>query len=203
MNINKTGYRTGEKALTRKEYEKLKAVINDIEDELMIKLAVALGIRRNDIGHGTITRYRKIDGKVVKIKMITGIRIGDVDLKEGNITYYESKKDRNRTIPVSNELCLLIEKVLKSRGKDQSKFLIKYSGRTAYNRFNMYCDKAGIPRRPFHSLRASTVKFCQAAGWSPEAVSMLIGDSMAVIQNHYSVPSFSEMQETVKEKTFI
>ena len=36
-------YTTGERALTREEYEKLVKVITDLQDELMIRLGVAQG----------------------------------------------------------------------------------------------------------------------------------------------------------------
>jgi len=33
-------------------------------------------------------------------------------------------------------------------------------GRTAHRKLQMYCDRARIPRRPFHALRATCIKFC-------------------------------------------
>jgi integrase len=70
--------------------------------------------------------------------------------------------------------------------KNQSEYLITYSGRTANRKLQAYCDKARIPRRPFHALRATCIKFCQAAGWAPEQVSKLTGNTIAVIPEHYS-----------------
>lgn len=66
-----------------------------------------------------------------------------------------------------------------------------------------YCDLAGIERRPFHALRATCVKFCQKNNWTVEQVSKLTGDTIAVIQQHYSTPSNSEMQEVVEMKAII
>jgi integrase len=97
----------------------------------------------------------------------------------------------------------LITQLINSRGKDQCEYIFSKTGRTAYTRLQKYCDKAGIPRRPFHALRATCIKRCQAAGWSIEQVAKLTGDTIAVIQEHYSWPSSSEMQEVAMEKPVI
>jgi hypothetical protein len=47
------------------------------------------------------------------------------------------------------------------------------------------------------------VKFCQKNNWTVEQVSKLTGDTIAVIQQHYSTPSNSEMQEVVEMKAII
>ena len=50
MKLQSDRYTTGEKALTRKEYDKLVKVITDLQDELMIRLGIlATGIRREDL----------------------------------------------------------------------------------------------------------------------------------------------------------
>ena len=94
-------------------------------------------------------------------------------------------------------------KLLRNSRATKEPFRITYSGRTAHRRLQEYCDKAGIPRRPFHALRATCVKFCQAAGWRVEEVSKLTGDTIAVIQEHYSTPNDGEMQEAVNLKPII
>lgn len=175
-------YRTGEKALTRKEYEKLLTTIDNLEDEVMIQTAIATGIRREDL---------------------CSIKISDIDFNENKISFYESKKKRIWNVYTPDELVRKIKQLIQSRGKKQSEYLITYSGRTAYRRLQEYCDRAGIDRRPFHSLRATCIKFCQSAGWTPEQVSRHTGDTISVIQRHYSTPSTSEMYETAREKEFL
>lgn len=182
MRVKKERYRTGEKALTPKEYEKLISVIDRLEDEVLIKLAVSIGARREDLAN---------------------IRVSDIDLEEHRISFYEDKKNRIHTVPISPEMARLIRQLIHSRGKDQSEFIFMYTGRTAYARLQKYCDKAGIPRRPFHALRATCIKRCQAAGWSIEQVARLTGDTIAVIQEHYAWPSSSEMQEVASERPLI
>lgn len=170
-------YTTGEFALTRAEYDKLLAVIDDIEDELMLRLAVSTGLRREDL---------------------FAIKVADIDLEHAKLTFNESKKRRSRTIDLEDAVVLLIKKYLKTIVRRER--LFSYVGRTGYNRFNRYCEKAGIPTRPFHSLRATCVKFCQQAGWKPEEVAKLTGDTIEVIQLHYSTPSADEMAEVAKER---
>jgi integrase len=182
MRVKKERYRTGEKALTPREYEKLISVIDHLVDEVLIKLAVSIGARREDL---------------------TGIKVENIHLDELKLSFNEQKKRRIHTVPLSPEMARLIRQLLNTRGKHQGEYLFPFTGRTAYTKLQKYCDKAGIPRRPFHTLRATCMKRCQAAGWTPEQVSRLTGDTIAVIQEHYAWPSSSEMQEVATEKPLI
>ena len=174
--------RSGEKALKHKEYEKLISVIDRLDDEVCIKLAVSIGARREDLAN---------------------IKVKDIDLDELKLSFHEKKKRRIHTVPLSPEMARMIKVLLHSKGKNQTEDLFPYSGRTMYDRLQKYCDKADIPRRPFHALRATCIKRCQAAGWSPEQVAKLVGDTIAVIQEHYAWPSSSEMQEVAADKPVI
>ena len=106
-------------------------------------------------------------------------------------------------MPISQEMARLIKQLINTRGKDQDPRLFRFTGRTAYTRLQNYCKRAGIPCRPFHALRATCVKRCQAAGWTIEQVSRLTGDTVAVIQEHYAFPSASEMAEVAQSKPVI
>ena len=194
-------YTTGEDALSPKEWGKLIAVVDSLEDEVMLKMTVTKGFRREDIGHGTIQRQRKNK----KVQKTTGIKIENIHMNKDdkNLLYYESKKDRHREVPLNDTDITLIKKLINSRGKHQHEYLITYSGRTAYRKLQEYCDKAGIRRRPFHALRATCIKFCKAAGWSDEQVARLTGDTISVIQEHYATPSTSEMAEVAESKPII
>jgi len=196
---SKTRYTTGEDALRPAEWQKLIGVVDNLEDEVMLRLTVTKGFRREDIGHGTIKRYRKRE----PVHITTGIKIENIDFEEKLLLYYESKKDRYRNVPLNDEDITLINKLINSRGKQKHEYLITYSGRTAYRKLQEYCDKAGIRRRPFHALRATCTKFCKTAGWSDEQVSKLTGDTIAVIQEHYRTPTTSEMAEVVMNKPVI
>ncbi len=187
----RTRYTTGEKALSLPEWELLKPCIDNLEDEVMLKLAVSTGARREDIGYSQ--------------KHNTGIRISDIsELPDGTgkMKFFEHKKNRIHEVPLSREMMRLIKLLINSRDKKEQ-FLITYSGRTCHRRLQEYCDKAGIERRPFHALRATCIKLCQLNNWKVEEVAKLTGDTIAVIQEHYSTPSESEMQDAIRKKAII
>ena len=198
--INNTErYTTGEDAFSKPEWLKLIAVVDNLEDEVMLKLTVSKGFRREDIGHGTIKRRRKNE----EVRVTTGIKIININFEDKMMKYYESKKDRIRDAPLNDDEIILIKKLLGSRGKQPNEYLITYSGRTAYRRLQDYCDRAGVRRRPFHALRATCIKFCKKAGWDDEQIARLTGDTIPVIQAHYSVPNLTEMVEVAGLKPVI
>ena len=172
--------KSGEQALTKAEWEKLKSVIDNFEDELLIKLAITTGIRREDI---------------------VSIKISNISVPDATLTFHEAKKNRDRTIPLNQEVVQLITKYLKTIPKRDR--LFNFTGRTAWNKLDRLCKLAGIAPRPFHALRATCVKFCQAAHWKPSEVSKLTGDSLRVIEEHYACPSDAEMKETAINKAII
>jgi len=184
-------YTTGQKSFSRKEWDRFIGTVDILEDEVLFKAVVTCGFRREDICHGTVRKWINKQ----KVPVVTGILISDINFENNTILFREHKKNKNHTVPISHALALLIKKLINSRGKNQSKYLITYSGATAYRKLQTYCDKAGIPRRPFHALRATCIKFCQANGWTAEQVARLVDDTISVIQQHYSTPSESEMHE--------
>ena len=180
MKLNSSKYKSGEKALSKKEYEKLISVIDNLGDELLVKMAVTTALRREDL---------------------CNIKISNIDLDNGVLTFHESKKNVDRPIYLNPDVMLLIKKYLKTQNKRDN--LFPFSGRTAYRHLNHWCRIAGIPERPFHALRATCVKFCQAAGWKPEEVAKLTGDTIRVIQEHYATPSDGDMRQAVQGKAII
>jgi len=175
-------YTVGKDALTPKEYVALCDACSSIEDEALLKFTVSTGMRRED---------------VVKVQWT------NLNLLTGTVTFVEKKKkNRIRTIHLGEKLRVLLIKYRKTCKGNQI-YLFNFCGRTAYNKLQNLCDVAQIRRRPFHALRATCVKRCQAAGWTPEQVCELTGDSLRVIQEHYATPSSSEMQEVAKAREII
>lgn len=175
-------YTVGQDALTPLEYEKVCEACSSIEDEALLKFTVATGMRREDV---------------------VNVERQNINLTTGSVTFSEKKKGgRIRTIYIGQKLCTLLIKYLKTVPKDQ-KLLFDFCGKTAYNKLQDLCDVAGIRRRPFHALRATCVKRCQAAKWTPEQVCKLTGDTLRVIQEHYATPSESEMGEVAKASEII
>jgi integrase/recombinase XerD len=182
-------YTSGEKALTKGQLNKLLEYITDLEERVLIKTAVVLGIRRNDI---------------------VQLRVGDIDFETLRLVFYEHKKKRNHIVPIptnlANELAMLI-KVNKTK---RSEFLFPgrhgkghMSSKTAYNILQKNLEKAGLPHKPFHALRATCIKLHQQEGWTVEQTAKLIGDTVAVVQEHYATPSDEELAEVMAEKPII
>jgi integrase len=192
MKLKSDKYKSGEKALTHKEYDTLIDSIADLEDELLIKLAVATGLRREDI---------------------CNVLVSNIDLENNTLIFFESKKNITRPIFLSDSIVTLIRKYLKTipQGGYKRKykkqivagFLFSIQGRSAYRHFNYWCKIAGIDERPFHALRATCIKFAHDAHWSDEQISKLTGDKISTIQEHYMTPSNDEMRQAAKEKAFV
>jgi len=184
-------YRTGEHSLSVEEANKLLNTCSDFTEKILLKVAIYGGIRRGDI-----------------------VRLSwkDIDFQERTVSYDEKKKSRNRTIYFSKELMNEI-KQLRSIHKEEHYLFpgrsnLKYgkghiSSKTAYNILQRNLVAARINQRPFHSLRATCVKLCQARGWSVEQAAKHIGDTVRVVQEHYSTPSVSEMKELSQEKQIL
>lgn len=190
MKYQSNKYTSGEKALTRKESDKLLSVIDTIEDELFYKMAITTGLRREDLAN---------------------VMIKNINLTDAMLIFRESKKDRERTIPLTDDVCLLISKFLKTI-QDRKK-LFSCTGTQFYRRFNGYVvngihypgyfDKAGIPNRPIHAFRATAIKFMKEAGMSDPQIMAITGDTLAVIQQHYMTPSMDELRNAVKTKSIL
>ena len=196
MKLESDRYKSGEKALTQGEYTKLTSVITDLQGELLIKMAVATGIRREDMCRPS---YNKEDEH-------RGIKCDDINIKDYKLTYFEAKKNRTRTIDLPEALIILIKKFYNELGREELKkriYLFDFTGRTAYRHFNHWCEVAEIPTRPFHALRATCIKFCHGAGWTDEQISKLTGDKISTIQEHYMTPSVDEMREVTQNKPII
>ncbi len=187
-------YRSGEKALTKPEYEKVLSVTTDLQDELLIRMAVATGLRREDL---------------------CKIEVANINLQDKTLLFHEAKKDRRdkatgnivekwRTIELQPIVIVTIQKFWKTLPKEQQKrrYLFDFVGRTAYRHFNHWCEVAGIPQRPFHSLRATCIKFAHANGWTDEQIAKLTGDKISTIQEHYMTPSVDEMREVTRLRGF-
>lgn len=189
MPVKKKKYKSGEHALTPEQVDQLISVVEDFTHEVFLRLAVSTGIRRGDI---------------------VRLQWENVDLEDNRIKFYEAKKDKQSEVYVSDELCRKLKMLFKQQDgeeyylfpgrSEQKRGKGHISSRTAYNILQRYLDKAGLPQRPFHSLRATCAKLCQAAGWSEEQAAKHIGDTIATIRQHYTTPSDEEMKKVAKEK---
>jgi len=186
-------YKTGRDALTAEQVQQLLESFTTAWEKALFHLAVSTGLRRIDIAN---------------------LKRRDFDPVKGTLTYYEKKKKRTRTVVIPSKGAIQSLTIHLNSSRD-SEWMFpsplngpKYrkahiSDRQIYDLFNEHLDKLGIRRRPFHALRATCVKLCEAAGWKPEQTAELIGDSVRVVQEHYATPSDEQMAEIAKERPII
>lgn len=191
MQNNYTPYKTGRDALTSGEVEKLLNSFDSIQEKAIIQLAVSTGLRRVDV---------------------VNIKHNNLDLKKGTLTYYEHKKRRTRTINIPSNaaihtLSMHLNSCKKSKWLFPSPLNTKedkhISDRQIYDIFNEHLDIIKIKRRPFHALRATCIKLCEGAGWRDIETAELVGDTVKVIQEHYQVPSDSQMKKLANDNQII
>ena len=184
--LNAKATTSGENALSDKEVELLYKSLTDLRDVVLIKLAIATGIRRKDI-----------------------VNIQRQDIESNKITFFERKKNALHSVPISDELYNTIQMYIKlsrnskwlfpspKMGKFKNKHL---HDRQCWDILNEALTEIGLSKRPFHSLRATCVKRAQRKGWSIEEVMKLTNDSFATIKLHYDTPTQQEMTDAVKNK---
>ena len=178
---------SGEKALTEPQFKRLMDYITDFEEKVLIEVAVYVGIRRSDV---------------------VALEVKNINLEKQTLTFFEKKKDRIRTIPIPQHLAADFQMLIKVNKTKKSKYLFPgrfnnsehLSSKTAYNILHKNLKKAGLPLKPFHALRATCIKLYQKKGWSVEQTAKLIGDTVAVVQQHYATPSDEELAEVMAEK---
>lgn len=187
---SKEEYMSGQHALDEKQVKALLLTFDDIQEKAMIALAVAIGLRREDL---------------------VSIKKKDYDPQKKTITYFEKKKKRTRTLRIpSQEAVQLLNMHLKTCRSSQWLFpspkttgIYKnshVSSRHIYDIFNEHLDIAKIERRPFHALRATCYKLAQSKDWSMRKAAELLGDTLRVAEMHYNAPSRREMEEIAEEK---
>jgi len=183
-------YTSGRMALTREEIHRMLSLINSVYDEALIKLALATGIRREDI---------------------VRIELQNIDWEHGIIRFWEEKKNREWRVFVDEATLAVLQKHVEVNCRPyRTKYLFPamrgdrtrnhLSGRGAYGKFQEALKRAGLEPRPFHTLRATFIKNAWAAGWTPAQIMEQTGDTLETIQLHYATPTAAEMAGVVKEK---
>ncbi len=165
-------------SLTITEQELLLSVTETYEDLALFQLELNTGIRREDI---------------VKIQL------GNIHLDKKELTFWEAKKRRWYSIPLSNRVIPDLTRYISTLPRGQ-KELFTISGRTAYNRLQKYLTKAGITKHlSFHDLRRTFIKTAKKKGIDIKAVSQITGDSFKTIQDHYENLDMDELREELEK----
>ncbi len=179
----------GSLALTPDEVRRLLAPIDRLEERALLELAVTTGIRREDL---------------------VAIPLEGIDLESGMLTFYESKKRRTRRLPLDGTALVTLRSYVRTIPKGERWLFPSprlkgrhQTGRFAWNILNRWLDVAGLPRRPFHALRATAYKLAKARGWPVEQAAALLGDTIRVAMEFYGVATPGELREVVREKPLL
>jgi integrase len=163
-------------SLTLEEQERLLSVTETFEDLTLLHLALTTGIRREDIAR---------------------IEVGNIDLDNRQLRFWESKKRRWWTVPLTVECCQDIRRLLNTYPNGRKR-LFDMTGRTAYNHLQKILLKAGIKKElSFHDLRRTFIKTAKRRGLSPKAVSQITGDTLATIEQSYANLDMEELKEEI------
>jgi integrase len=179
-------------ALSDVEIQRCLAKCDTLEKELVIKLGVFYGFRRDDM---------------------CKLEISNIDFNNRRIRYWEEKKDKTREVPMSDEIALLITKYLatlprnakylfSSRFADKTKTGSEPIGSaTMYRLFQEILKDAGIAppigktSRPFHALRGTCVKAWKRKGMDIAHIAEILGDEIETVQLHYGKATTNEVEE--------
>lgn len=204
MVFSREQYKTGQHALTPAQLRKLLLSFTNIQEKGIIALTASIGLRREDVVQvlkNDLAPFYDSEGR----------------LEGATLTYYEHKKKRTRTVFIPSletvQILIMHIDILNANPlTKKNKYMFPspkggkfsetkhVSSRQVFDTFNEHLDMIKLPRRPFHSLRATCYKLCQENGWSPRKACELIGDSLRVAEDHYNAPSQEEMRTISKEK---
>lgn len=172
--VNRKPYRSN--SLSIQEQEMLLSVTESFEDLTLFRLVLSTGIRREDI---------------------VNIEIGNLNLDNRTLRFWEGKKRRWYEIPLTVEVCQDIRRLLNTYPNGRKK-LFSFTGRTCWNKLRRYLDKAGIKKEiSFHDLRRTFIKTAKRKGLTPKAVSQITGDTLHTIQESYENLDSEELKEEV------
>lgn len=179
--------------MSETEIERLLKAALTLHDEVLLRVAISAGIRREDV-----VAIRRV-GIVVSAGGASAM-----------LTYHEAKKKRDWSVPVGGETLHRLQQHLSSLPKETPwvfpsprNMKNHLSGRYAYDILNECLVRAALDKRPFHALRATCVKMAQRRGWTIEQTMALTGDTWRTIQEHYATPTKAEMLEVVVAKPLV
>lgn len=173
------GYKSGELSFTDVEINKLLSVCDNFDDEAFIRVALATCCRREDLANLKWVNFDQYNNKLV---------------------FNEKKKMmRPKTIFLGNAMVTFLQRYKKSLPPDR-KYILKWRGRTLHDRLQKLCDKAGIPRRPVHVLRASGIKRYKNSGLDMDFLCAISGDTERTLREHYLCLRDEDMKKAIIEK---
>lgn len=179
----------GSVALTANEVRRLLAPIDRLEERALLELAVTSGIRREDV---------------------VAIPLEGLELDDGWLTFFESKKRRTRRIPLDLACLVTLRSYVRTLAKGE-RWLFPSprragrheTGRFAWTILNRWLDRTCLARRPFLALRATAYKLAKSKGWSVEQAAALLGDSIRVAMEFYGVATPGELRDVMRARPLL
>jgi len=166
-------------AFTQDEIKRMLEACETDADHLMILLAYRYGFRRDDIAK---------------------LKVANINYVDKTLTYYEHKKNADRTIPLEDDVISELKRYTSTMDKKRVYLLPFNDGSSCWIHLQDICTLAGIPvpagrtGRPFHSLRGSCIKYRQSIGWTLNQCAALIGDTPETVMKHYATTSTDELK---------
>ncbi len=149
-------------------------VIETFEDLALFRLELTSGIRREDI---------------------VNIELGNVDLENRKITFWQEKKNNWHTVPIARSAYPDLVRYINSIPKGQKR-LFTFTGRTAYNKLQYYLRKAGIKKHlAFHDLRRTFMKNSLKKGIDVKVVAQISDDRVDTVMETYNNLTIDELKE--------
>ena len=129
---------------------------------------------------------------------IVRLKLENINFNRHEISYQEKKKgNRIRTVPIPPRLETEL-KIFMVEQKRKSGNIFSCKDRQMWNRFADLCKRAGVARRPIHSLRSTCISFLMEAGFSAAEAAKVIGDNESIVFNHYISCTNNYMNEKMK-----
>jgi len=141
-------------------------------DELILRLMTDAGLRRDE---------------VVKLK------VGSV---EGNHLRFRGKGDKQRTVPMTDELLKLVDQFSVGRPKNES--LVELGEKGVYLMVKRYGALAGMPEITPHDLRRAVGTHLLKVTGNIRIVQQFLGHSNVNTTQAYTAVTLADMEEAVK-----
>lgn len=179
-------------ALSYHQYMKIMMVCRTTEQTCLIGLACELGLRRDDL---------------------VALEVTNIDIQNKRLTFFESKKNRIKMLPIPDQQVQDITKHLNTF-KKPPKYLFPakrtsktghMSGMEAWRILQELCLQADVPEpvgrkhRPFHALRGTCYKLKQNRDkWTIEQAAAWLGDTPETAMKHYGKTTDAELETLVR-----
>lgn len=178
--------------LTIKKYKGQESIKTTYTDEELVKL-----LRRPDRKTCTFCEYRNwviinlLLNSGCRAATIRNIRVQDVNLEEGIITYRHTKNGSAQIVPLCQEMKKILKDYLKIRGGSKNDFLFPKENEEQMTENGLseairrYNRKRGVEKTSIHLFRHSFAERYLRAGGNAFDLQRILGHSTLDMTKHY------------------